>query len=90
MKNKKIEYTNRGYSYIKCTKEDCLNWGGMAICDSCANFMEDTYLIFVLHQAFCPKCFKEWEKRSIRYEDDIRLQKEYQERWYKAHGFKTV
>lgn len=88
---KKLEYTNKGYSYIKCTKEDCFSWGGMAICDSCGEFMnQDVYLIFILGQAFCPKCFKEWLEHSKRYEEDLYLQKQNQERWYQAHGFRTI
>lgn len=91
MKTKKLEYTDKGYSYIKCTKEDCFNWGGMAICDSCSTPMfEDVYLIFILGQAFCPKCFEEWLERSTRYEEDLYLQKQNHKRWYKAHGFETI
>ena len=91
MKTKRLEYTNKGYSYIKCTKEDCFDWGGMAICDSCGTPMfEDVYLIFILHQVFCPKCFNEWLEHAKRYEDDLKLQDECQERWYMVHGFKTI
>ena len=90
MKNKTLEYTKQGYSYIKCNTEDCFNWGGMAICDSCGERMEDdVYLIFILGRAYCPKCFKEWTERANRYEDDLQLQKECHERWYKYHGFKV-
>lgn len=88
MKKAKLNYTNKGYSYIKCTKEDCFNWGGAAICDNCGEFIEDeVYLIFVLGQAFCKKCFDDWIKHSRRYEEDLQLQKENHLRWYKAHGF---
>ncbi len=91
MKIAKLEYTKQGYSYIKCTKEDCFAWGGMAICDSCGETMnEDIYLIFILGQAFCSKCFKEWIDRTKRYEEDLYLQEQNQERWYAAHGFKTI
>lgn len=91
METKKLQYTDKGYSYVKCTKEDCFNWGGMAICDSCGKLMnEEVYLIYVLGQAFCTKCFKEWIKNSKRYEEDLRLQEQNQERWYQAHGFKTI
>lgn len=91
MKTVKLEHTKQGYSYIKCTKEDCFNWGGMAICDNCGEMMyDDVYLIFILGQAFCPKCFEEWKGRAIRYEEDLYLQEQKQERWYMAHGFKTI
>ena len=91
MQNKIIEYTKQGYSYIKCFKEDCFNWGGAAICDSCGEQMtSDVYLIYILNQAFCPKCFNEWLKHAERYEEDILLQKQNHERWYKSHGFNIV
>lgn len=91
MKIAKLEYTKQGYSYVKCTKEECFNWGGMAICDSCREFMEeDVHLIFILGQAFCPKCFDKWINRAKRYKEDLYLQERNQERWYMAYGFKTI
>ena len=91
MKIKKLEYTDKGYSYIKCTKEDCLNWGGMSICDSCNSPMnEEVYLIYILGQAYCSKCFKKWIGHSKKYKEDLYMQKQNQERWYKAYGFQTI
>ena len=88
MKVAKLNYTKQGYSYVKCTREDCLNWGGMAICDNCSELMEDEiYLIFILGRALCKKCFGEWLEHSKRYEEDLKIQEENHLRWYKAHGF---
>lgn len=87
MKIEKLNYTKQGYSYIKCSKEDCLNWGGMAICDNCSELMEEVYLIFILGRALCKKCFNEWIEHSKKYIDDLKLQEENQVNWYKAHGF---
>lgn len=91
MKTKRLQYTDKGYSYLKCTKEDCFAWGGMAICDDCGKSMnDDVYLIYILAQAFCPKCFKEWTERSTRFKEDLILQEQNHERWYQSHGFKTI
>lgn len=30
---KEIKYTDKGYSYIECTREECYKWGGACICD---------------------------------------------------------
>ena len=49
---------------------------------------EKIYLIYVLGQAYCPKCFKEWLKSSQKYEEDLTLQKQNHKRWYAAYGFK--
>ena len=88
MKKVKLNYTKQGYSYIKCIKEDCFNWGGMAICDDCNNaILDEVYLVFVLGRAFCKNCFEEWQKESKRYEEDLYLQKQNHIAWYKAHGF---
>lgn len=88
MKKAKLNYTKQGYSYIKCTKEDCFDWGGMAICDDCNEpMMEEVYLIFILGRAYCKKCFDNWLKRSKRYEEDLELQKQRHIAWYKAYGF---
>lgn len=87
---KELEYTKQGYSYVKCTRQDCLEWGGLGICDSCGELMDEpVYLIFVLGQAFCQKCFDEWKNRTKRYEEDIVLQKQNHIRWYKFHGIKV-
>ena len=90
MKKVKLKYTKQGYSYIKCTKEDCFNWGGMAICDDCSADMEEVYLIFVLNRALCKKCFEEWIEFSRRYDEDLLIQKQNQKYWYRAHGFEVI
>ena len=88
MKKVKLNYTKQGYSYIKCTIEDCLDWGGLAICDNCGKAIAgEVYLIFVLGRAFCSECFKEWENRANRYTEDLQLQEERQKQWYRAYGF---
>lgn len=88
MKKVKLNYTNNGYSYIKCTKDDCFNWGGMAICDNCnKTMMEEIYLVFVLGRALCKECFGEWIKDSRKYEEDLYLQRKNHLAWYKVYGF---
>ena len=86
---KTINYTDKGYSYIVCNRTDCLEWGGLSICDYCGELMDEPiYLIFILGQAYCKKCFDEWVKRAKKYEEDIELQNQNHIRWYKAYGFK--
>lgn len=91
MKLKKLNYTRQGYSYLNCTPKDCYEWGGAAICDSCGkNMTENVYLIYILGQAFCPDCFEDWANNATRYTEDLKLQEQNQERWYKYHGFNTI
>lgn len=88
MKKTKLNYTPQGYSYIKCTPEDCYNWGGKCICDDCNEKMnEEIYLIFILGRAFCKKCFDEWVNHSHKYTEDLKLQEERQMEFYNAYGF---
>ena len=90
MKKVGLFYTDKGYSYIKCTKEDCLNWGGLAICDDCNKTMEDEiYLIYVLGLALCKDCFENWLKRSVRYEEDLYNQSQNHIKFYKRYGFEV-
>ena len=59
MKKVKLNYTKQGYSYVKCQKIDCLQWGGLAICDDCCKTMQDdVYLIFVLVRAIALNALK--------------------------------
>lgn len=90
MKTVKLNYTKQGYSYIKCTKKDCYDWGGASICDDCNELMEEeVYLIFILGRALCKKCFEEWMENSKKYEEDLQLQKLRHVSWYKAYGFEV-
>lgn len=90
MKQAKLNYTPQGYSYIKCTPEDCYNWGGKCICDDCNEKMnEEVYLIFILGRAFCKKCFDEWVNHSSKYIQDLKLQEERQIEFYNAYGFEV-
>lgn len=81
----RIKTTPQGYMYVEVTKEDCLNWGGFAMCDLCGEMFEKSYLVFVLNGAICEKCFNEWVQRAKRYEDDLRLQEECYEDWFKFY-----
>ena len=88
MKEAKLDYTPQGYSYIKCTAEECYDWGGKCICDNCNEKMtEEIYLIFILGRAICKKCFNEWISHSTRYIEDLKLQKDRHIQFYNAYGF---
>lgn len=87
---KKIKYTDTGYSYVECTREDCFNWGGICICDNCNEEIKDTvYLVFILGSALCKKCFDKWEKGSRKYDEDLYLQKQKHIAYYRAHGLEV-
>ena len=82
---KKIMETDLGYYYAKVSKEECLNWGGFGVCDLCGELFEEGYLIFVLGNCICGKCFKEWLRHSNKYDEDLEFQYKVSESWYKNH-----
>ena len=81
----RIEKTKQGYMYAKVTTEDCFNWGGMSVCDTCNEMFEEGYLVFVLGRCICPKCFKEFASSTKAYEEDLLLQEENYESWFSYH-----
>ena len=90
--NERIKYTNKGFSYIKVSPIENLNWGGFCICNGCDKQVldEEMYLIFVLTDTYCKNCFKEWSKRQQFYsqediEYDLNLQNKHHLEWYKRH-----
>lgn len=82
---KKIEVTDNGYYYAKVTNKECLNWGGLSVCDLCGEPFNEGYLVFVLGSCICPKCFNSWLKTSKRYEEDLHIQQESSEGWFEYH-----
>lgn len=88
MKKAELKYTPQGYSYIKCTPDDCYNWGGKCVCDDCNKKMEgNIYLIFILGRAFCQECFDDWVKNAPKYTADLKLQEKRHVEFYNAYGF---
>lgn len=87
---RKIKYTPQGFSYIDVTLEDCVNWGGLGICNSCGGTYENLKLIFVLTDTYCEKCFNKWLRRSknMSKEDieyDLEIQERMDKKWYEYH-----
>lgn len=93
---KRIKYTKEGFSYVEVTPLECINWGGFCICNSCGdvNFLKNNYLVFVLGDLYCEKCFNEWKNRDKKLSQydidfDLKLQKENHIEFYKAHLVKS-
>ena len=53
----KIEYTERGFDFVKVSPLDIINWGGFCVCNGCnGQFLEeDMYLVYVLGDCYCEK-----------------------------------
>lgn len=88
----KIKYTPQGFSYVDVNLLEIINWGGLGICNRCGKgpFLE-MKLVYVLTDTYCEECFREclknfaqMSKEDIEY--DLKIQKEYDVKWYKAYG----
>lgn len=87
MKNKfEILIDNRtGYNYVPVTKKQCIDWGGLAVCDNCNKTFKSGVLVFVLYDCLCCICFEEWRSRASIYPEDLQMQKLCSEEWYRRH-----
>lgn len=88
----KIKYTDRGFNYVEVSPYENLSWGGCCICNSCGGqfVFDNMYLVFVLGDTYCKKCFNEWLVRARKYsqEDvdyDLKIQREKSFKWYKYY-----
>lgn len=84
---KRIKYTPQGYNYIKVTPGENFDWGGMCICNSCFKqfIKDDMYLVFVLGDTYCEKCFNEWVETVKTYKEDLKFQADNSLAYYEAH-----
>ena len=67
----KIIDNPKGFKVIETSMTECIDMGGMAVCDNCNQCSDKGYLIAVLNSWFCPQCYNEWMEEAVRYEDDV-------------------
>lgn len=64
----------KGFLIIRCTTIELMTIepAAMGICDSCNGGTLDGYLCCALgHRLYCEKCYTDWLKRAVRYDEDI-------------------
>lgn len=71
---------------IEVSREECIMWGGAAVCDSCNATSEIGYYIAVLNSWYCPKCFEEWKNRAKWYHEDVHIESRNYAAYAKALG----
>lgn len=59
---------------IEVSGNECLSFGGMAICDFCNNTAAKGYYIAVINSWYCPECFEAWKKRAHWYQQDALIE----------------
>ena len=88
----RIKYTKDGFSYIEVSPIENIKWGGYCVCNGCNNSVlnRDMYLVFILNDTYCERCFNEWNNRETsltpeEIEEDLKYQNKYHIEWYKWH-----
>lgn len=77
----KVEKAKNGYKFLKATSFEIIKLGGFSICDFCNCLASNGYLVPVLNQYLCPKCFEAWEKEGDFYPEDVPHQEKVLERY---------
>lgn len=80
-----MEKTPQGYTYLPVLPSHIYNWGGLGVCDSCNQDIQQGYLVFILNSCICSNCFNEWVDRAKVYPEDLAYQEEHQADWYAWH-----
>lgn len=70
----KVVDNKKGFKVIEVSFIECVQWGGLGICDSCATPALKGYYVAVLNQVLCEDCYKEWCERAIYYPEDKRIE----------------
>lgn len=70
----KVVKNEKGFKVIEVSLTECVQWGGLGICDSCGNASFKGYYVAVLNQMFCENCYKKWCERAIYYPEDSRIE----------------
>jgi len=92
MLEKRIKFTNKAFNYIEVSPEEIISWGGFCICGFCNEQILDKhmYLIYVLHDVYCHKCFSNWVMKQIFYKEedilyDLKIQNQNSFNYYKNY-----
>lgn len=86
MREFKVEETSGGFKYLAVTREDCLKWGGFGVCDLCNDVFAIGYLVPVLNNCVCGKCFNRYLYGDIKIDpEDKAFQDECADGFFKYH-----
>ena len=62
---------DKGFKVLELSMEEFQSIGGLSMCDGCNQAMFKGYYISVLNYSYCEEDYKNWEARSIKYDEDI-------------------
>lgn len=67
---KNIYYNSKGHAFIKLDIIDMFKIGGLGICDSCNETIDEGNLIPVLNSVYCNYCFEKWTLKAKYHQED--------------------
>ena len=70
----KIVENKKGFKVIECSLEECMNWGGLGVCDDCGRKADNGYYVAVLNSWLCEECYDKFTERAVRYIEDIAIE----------------
>lgn len=81
----KIVENVKGFKVIYITlSELSQQLGGIGMCDYCNKGKMYGYLICVLNQWYCPRCYAEFMERAVNHPQDLKVEENNFE-YYKKH-----
>ena len=65
----------KGFKVIEISRKELVGrlakcCGPVGFCDSCGSIDDNGFYIAVLNRWYCPKCYEDWMKSSICYDED--------------------
>ena len=66
--------SDKQFKVIEVYPSDCLQWGGLGICDHCNTPIRKGYYVAVLNSVLCEKCYNLWHRNAKNYPEDRRIE----------------
>ncbi|WP_418360124.1 hypothetical protein [Sphingobacterium detergens] len=71
MENKfELQKTEKGFLFLPMKGSDTAKFGGIGVCDFCANYAAEGKLIPALNCYYCNDCFERWNRDASYYPED--------------------
>lgn len=82
---KKIK-SKAGHIVYELKAEELLIIRSPGICDFCGRESNSGFLIVVINEWVCPKCYRDWEKTATYYPEDAHIEKRNEQLYDRIFG----
>ena len=73
----KIIENKKCFKVIECSLAECIEFGGLGICDHCNSKSDIGYYVAVINSWICKECYDKFMLRAVRYNEDIAIENKY-------------